>query len=503
LAVDVAVCSGLLALSGTSVSPFYLYSLSPLFGSGLFFQIRGGLLAATGMGLVYTASAVGTSILIESFRDLPLMAIHIAGFFLIASLFANFASLLDKEHSHALILSQIGGELEKKTLALERSNRDLRSLHALAMALQSSAVDVHDVQRRVLTIFTRELGYPRAIMGLIDHGDFALTAWMEDSRDTASGRTVPVTLKIPIGPNGGLLTQALTERSYHVVSGNDSPDDWPLKALQLGRGVVLPLLVHEVPVGVLAVEVEPDYRPDEEAIALLNCVAHQASLAIWSTRMCIERAHRSAILEERSRIARDIHDSVLQSLFGITYIVESCLKLVSDEEQAIRDHLEVLLRQSRNTMAEIRHLVFDMWIGGMTTGEFVAELQSYLDDIGRPPGLTVTVSVEGDITELSPFTRKHLFRIAQEALANVVRHARATRATVHLSADSQFVRLTVEDNGIGFDTTAAQEGIGLSGMHERAQAIGAALEIQSNSSGTTVELRLPRLACIARPQLGS
>jgi hypothetical protein len=97
LAVDVAVCSGLLALSGTSVSPFYLYSLSPLFGSGLFFQIRGGLLAATGMGLVYTASAVGTSILIESFPDFPLMAIHIAGFFLIASVFFEFGILAKQE----------------------------------------------------------------------------------------------------------------------------------------------------------------------------------------------------------------------------------------------------------------------------------------------------------------------------------------------------------------------------------------------------------------------
>ncbi|MDR7581478.1 MAG: sensor histidine kinase, partial [Armatimonadota bacterium] len=216
------------------------------------------------------------------------------------------------------------------------------------------------------------------------------------------------------------------------------------------------------------------------------------------------RAQRSAVLEERNRIARDIHDTVSQCLFGTVCALEGCLKLLPEDQRTVRERLEYVLRLASKAMAEIRRLVFDMWIGGMTTSEFVAELQSFLQDLGKPDSLRVDIRVEGDLTELTPFTRKHLFRIAQEALANAVKHAQASEVSIHLAASGQAVRLVVRDDGRGFDPERVSRGMGLAGMRERAAAIGAALEVRTGpGQGTTVEVSVPRLACVSPPQFAS
>jgi signal transduction histidine kinase len=498
LGVDVLFCAALIALSGGVTTPYYLYALSPLFAAGLFFRIRGGVLAAAGMSLSYGLMMAGNVLVLGGDVNPALMSIHIAGFFLIAGLFANFTSLLEDQRTNALLLEQNRKELIRKTTALQRMNRYLRSLHALAVALQSSATDVRDVQRRVLASLTEELGYPRALIGLVDHGDFSLTGWMGASRSGLE-EEIPATLRIRLSQDQGPLAQALASHTLREISGGASLSEHPaLSRYPLRRGVVVPLFVRELPVGVLVVEAPDGELQGKEALALLTSVAHLAALALWSTRMCVERAQRAAIQEERNRIARDIHDTISQYLFGTVYTLESCLKLIPAELQTVRERLESVLRLSAKTMGEIRRLIFDMWISGMTTGEFVSELRSYLQDLGKPETLEVEFSIEGDLTELTPFTRKHLFRIAQEALANVVRHARATQAKVFLTADSQVVRLVIWDNGVGFDPGQTPPGIGLSGMRERALAIGGTLTVHSApGQGTSVEVRIPRLACVS------
>ncbi len=504
LGVDVAFCAGLIGLSGGVATPYYLYALSPLFAAGLFLRVRGGLLAAAGMSVGYGAVALATALAADRQPDLALMSIHVAGFFLIAGLFASFASLLEDQRASAALLDQIRGELVRKTAALQRSNRDLRSLHALAVALQSSAVDVHDVQRRVLTSLTEELGYPVAVMGLVDHGDVSLRSWMAASRERGLDDHLPSTLNVPVKTARGPLAQAVVGGEVQVVEGPALSEDPVLSRYAQERWVVLPLVVRELAVGVLAVGVGGGEPPAQERMALLASMAHQAALAIWSTRMCVERAQRSAVQEERNRIARDIHDTVLQCLFGTVYTLESCLRLIPEEHRVVRDRLESVLRFSSKTIRQIRGLIFDMWIGGMTTSEFVSELKSYLEDLGRPETLQAEIKVEGDLTELTPFTRKHLFRIAQEALANVVRHAQATEVRVHLTSDGQAVLLVVQDNGVGFEVERTNPGMGLSGIRERTLAIGGTLAVHSvPGQGTTVEVRVPRLACVSTPQFVS
>ena len=427
--------------------------------------------------------------------DVSLMTIHVAGFFLIGGLFSNFTSLLEDQRASTRLLEQVRAELVRKTAELQQTNRELRSLHALAVGLQEAAVDVRDVQRKVLSLLTGELGYPRALLGLVDHGDLCLTGWMAASAGGALIPEVPATLRVSLHQPGGALARVLGSRAVQEVEGELDP---ALAGCRLRRGLVLPLLIRDLPVGVLVVEFPEGDASRQNAVPLLSSVAHQAALALWSTRMCVERAQRFAIQEERNRIARDIHDTVSQCLFGTVYTLESCLRLIPENQATLRERLETVLRASSKTLRDIRGLIFDMWVGGLTTAEFVAELKSYVQDLGPPQELQVEITVQGDLTELTPFTRKHLFRIAQEALANVVRHAQARRAAVHLAADSQVVQMTVHDDGVGFDPH--QAGMGIQGMRERALAIGGTLVLHSvRGGGTRVEVRVPRLACVSSP----
>ena len=499
MAADVLFCSVVLTLSGGEASPYYLYALSPLFASGLFFRTRGGITSAAGMTAAYAAAVLVRSLGWGTAVDVSLMTIHVAGFFLIGGLFSNFTSLLEDQRASTRLLEQVRTELVRKTAELQRTNRELRSLHALAVGLQEAAVDVRDVQRKVLSLLTGELGYPRAFLGLVDHGDLSLTGWMAASAGGSLTQEVPATLRVPLNQSGGPFARALTSRAVQEVEGQLDPS---LEGCRLGRGLVLPLLIRDLPVGVLVVELPEGEASRQDAVPLLTSVAHQAALALWSTRMCVERAQRFAVQEERNRIARDIHDTVSQCLFGTVYTLESCLRLIPEDQAVLRERLEAVLRASTKTLRDIRGLIFDMWVGGLTTAEFVAELKSYVQDLGPPEGLEVDISVQGDLTELTPFTRKHLFRIAQEALANVVRHAHARRATVHLAADSHVVQLTVQDDGVGFDLREA--GMGIQGMRERALAVGGTLALHSvPGGGTRVEVRVPRLACVSSPPFGS
>ena len=505
LGLDILLCGVAVAASGGTRSPYYLYVLSPLFGAGVFFRTRGGLVAAGATAAAYSVAVAVDSLAFAGLFDPVSASIQVAGFFLIGGLFSSFASLLEDQRANARLLEQVRTELVRKTRELQRTNRELRSLHSLAVALQSAAVDVHDVQGRVLLSLTEELGYPRAWMALVDHGDLSLTGWMMAARGEGLTEDVPPTLRLALREVLGPLAQALGAGAPQVVSGPAAfPPGSGLPVREGGRYVVVPLSVRDLPVGILLVEA-PDGSPDDkQSLALLTSVGHQAALALWSTRMCVERAQRSAILEERNRIARDIHDTVSQCLFGTVCALESCLKLLPGEQGTVRERLEYVLRLTSKAMTEIRRLVFDMWIGGMTTGEFVAELQSFLQDLGKPDSLRVEIRVEGDLTELTPFTRKHLFRIAQEALANAVKHARASEVSVHLAASGQAVRLVVRDDGQGFDPQRVPRGMGLAGMRERAAAVGAALEVRTGpGQGTTVEVSVPRLACVSPPRFAS
>jgi signal transduction histidine kinase len=199
---------------------------------------------------------------------------------------------------------------------------------------------------------------------------------------------------------------------------------------------------------------------------------------------------REAVADERSRIASDLHDSVTQTLFSTAAIADALPEVWNRHPKEARRGLDDLKLLAKGALAEMRTLLLELRPTALlekTLGELLQQLASAVAGRTRVP---VDLRIDGD-RRLPDDVQVTCFRVAQEALHNVVKHARATGVQIHLDCDEQGVTLTVYDNGRGFEnngSTAA--GMGLEIMRERVRAIGGHLDIGSApQSGTTVTLR--------------
>jgi signal transduction histidine kinase len=220
----------------------------------------------------------------------------------------------------------------------------------------------------------------------------------------------------------------------------------------------------------------------------LELVADQAAIVLGSTKLCVERAQRLAIEEERNRIAMEIHDTASQSLFGIVYTLDGCIKLLPNHTDQVQTRLADLRGVAERTLHDLRRSVYDIWGGELDETDFRNELYAYLRKIGAPASLEVEIQVNGAFDGLGMFTRRNILRIAEAGLANVVKHSAATSACILLDLQTDPARLVIHDNGRGMDRRARPD---LASIRERARAIGGDVLIESEpGAGTRLEVRL-------------
>ncbi len=225
-----------------------------------------------------------------------------------------------------------------------------------------------------------------------------------------------------------------------------------------------------------------------EEIELAVTFGEQAKLAIENARLRAQSA-QLAVAAERNRIARDLHDSVTQTLFSASLIAEVLPRLwEKDHDESVRRLAELRLL-TRGALAEMRTLLLELRPATLIEVD-INELLRQLTEaaIGRAR-IPVALTVEGS-AQVPPDVKIACYHVAQEALNNVTKHARAENATISLVRQPGHVVLTVQDDGRGFEqTTVTPEHLGLTIMHERAADIGAALTIRSAvGAGTTISI---------------
>lgn len=263
---------------------------------------------------------------------------------------------------------------------------------------------------------------------------------------------------------------------------------------------VTPLMVHTRSIGTLFVMTRhPRTFGDRERILLAAIGAH-VGVAVENARL-YERAQEGAILAERQRIARDLHDSVTQALYGVALYSEAASgQLAQGQVERANDHLTQLRRTAQEALAEMRLLIHELRPPLLAQEGLAAALQARLQAVEGRAGLHATFWHGGDSAETNPNRRlpvaveQGLYRIGQEALNNALKHARATRITVHLRHDLQCVALTIRDNGSGFLLEQARSGggSGLANMAQRAAEIGGTLAIDTRpGAGTTISVEVP------------
>ena len=206
------------------------------------------------------------------------------------------------------------------------------------------------------------------------------------------------------------------------------------------------------------------------------------------------RARFTAVLDERARIARELHDTLAQSLTGMSVQMEAALGTLDPEgESAARRHLQRVRTMVTASLAEVRRSIWVLRAQAAPAPDLEAVLEDSLAQLCAQGAARFELRVEGPSRAVPAETQRHVLRIAHEAVTNAVRHAAAGTIEVVLRYEAGALRVQVRDDGRGFDAAAASaERYGLVGMRERAQVLGGELEIESRpGAGTRVECRIP------------
>jgi signal transduction histidine kinase len=250
--------------------------------------------------------------------------------------------------------------------------------------------------------------------------------------------------------------------------------------LHLGQLVGVLLLAHDVPRAYSARD-----------LAFADLIGGQIAVAVENARLH-ERARELAAAEERARLARELHDSVSQSLFSLTLAVQTAREHLTDNLLLVEQALTLADELARGAQAEMRMLLFELRSTALQQEGLAAALEKQTEVLRQRAGLRVAVQVEGEARPTAS-QEEALYRIAQEALTNVVKHAHASSATVRLRFDAAGPEVEISDDGRGFTWHESLSGsYGLRTMRERAEQLGGTLEIATGpGGGTRVRARLP------------
>jgi PAS domain S-box-containing protein len=266
------------------------------------------------------------------------------------------------------------------------------------------------------------------------------------------------------------------------------------------QGVSVPLMAKGRLVGAMQLLSSRQRTFSPEHLSLMAAVGQQVGVAVENARL-YEQAEQAAALAERTRLARELHDSVTQSLYSVTMYTEAAARLLTTGKEATAAEY---LRDARDTaqeaLREMRLLIFELRPPVLEQSGLAGALQARLDAVEKRAGVQAELRVAGvegmaDAEWLPLAVQQELYHIAQEALNNSLKHAKAQNLQVCLQLKDDTVRLEVLDDGIGFDpaTAEARGGLGLPGMRERVQRIGGQVQIESApGQGTTVSVEVPR-----------
>ena len=204
--------------------------------------------------------------------------------------------------------------------------------------------------------------------------------------------------------------------------------------------------------------------------------------------------HRAIILQERNRIAQEIHDTLAQGFTGIAIQLEAASALLDKTPRDARGHIDRAQGLARQSLAEARRSVLALRPGILDIEDLPGAFRHLVEEVAAGAPARVELQVKGEPINLPSETDAELLRIGQEALTNALNHSRASKIVVALTFEECLVSLRIRDNGIGFDPTAKpfRERLGLSGMRERVERLGGELRISTRPNrGVVVEARVP------------
>lgn len=355
----------------------------------------------------------------------------------------------------------------------------------------------------VLKVTVQQLQGVGGTLWFPDHANGSIRLHLEylDSRVIAASESHHPAVLHPL-PIGGrpVSTFPVARAETYVLSGEVAgmPEENRAYINSLGVRTLLtvPMVLGKETVGWICVRSsKSDSRELESKLYLAEALAGQATLAVQMARLG-DQARQAAILEERNRIARDIHDTLAQGFTGVVLNLEAANRtLKKDNLDLALEHIEHARNLAQAGLAEARLSVRALRPEALQQADLANALQALLRRAEASGTLHARFTVVGDKTPLPGEVESELLRIAQEGVTNVLKHAGAQHVELNLVFDPGAVRLSILDDGVGFDPRQHHDGFGLLGMRERAERIGARLLVVSTpAGGSRVETVIPRSA---------
>jgi signal transduction histidine kinase len=377
---------------------------------------------------------------------------------------------------------------------LMQRNEDLKLLNDVAAALTSS-LDVEEILDKTLDlvmdyleveageIFLREDGEQELRLSL-HRGDFDEAFSHMDRFRIGEGfiGMVAATGKLMVSTNlrkdMRYLRPEVVEAGFQCIA-------------------CIPLLAGGKVVGVMSAATRNERVLDERELQLLTAIGSWAGMTIENARLN-RQARRLAVLEERERIGMDLHDGIIQSIYGVGLALDYARMALNEDTELVQDKIEQSIDALNETIRDIRAYILDLRPRQFHGEDLKQNLQRLVEEFQTNCMVHgILVGPENGLVDLPAANATALFHICQEALANIAKHGRAQHAEVHLWTARDRVLLEVSDDGQGFDLRkmSVTLGHGLSNMHVRARKVGGDVEITSApGKGTTVLAWVPRRA---------
>ena len=402
----------------------------------------------------------------------------------------------DKEYTHKT----------EEPSSLLHGNRELAVLYDIAGYLNRQIDVLHEVLRRVTELFGLRTGW---VWLLNEHNEIYLAAkqdlppYLANHPDRLTGSCLCLDTFL-----SSTMEQASNVDVLRCSRLKNAERDSDPSALGLRFHASVPIHTGDTVLGVMNVTSEDwrELRPDE--LQLLHIISDQIGLAIQRAQLSAEHtraATRLATIEERNRLAREIHDTLAQGLAAITLQLETADALFQSRPERAQETIQKALQLARSNLEEARHSVMDLRAAPLQKHSLTEALTALATAEQAP-----AASPQVPLVDFTWLPTQHfpvlpvrietgLYRIAQEALTNARKHAKAHKISMTLIAEEQWVSLSVQDDGCGFDlesvaqpTGRSSEQFGLAGMSERVKLLRGNLRISSEpGQGTSIEVSLP------------
>jgi signal transduction histidine kinase len=391
--------------------------------------------------------------------------------------------------SGPVVSARLYAESQRLAAQVQRRADQLAVLNSIARIV-TATLDLRESLPLATEQIQRGFGYPQVDLFLLEEeaNELILVA--------SAGRYAPERVGYRQHINLGLVGRAA--RSGRIVRAEDVAAEADYlglsERLDIRSELCVPLISNGKTLGVLNIESPERAGLTEEDAAVLETVADMLAGAVENGRL-YQRAQQAAALEERNRLARELHDSVSQQLFSMTLTAQAARSQFERNPARVPALLDRLHETATAALAEMRALIFQLRPPALRDQGLVAAIQQHAQHLAHREGLRIELNVIGDERHARGIEQP-LFRIVQEALNNIVKHAAARNVQIMLEFNADQVAIRVIDDGKGFDPAARPSGegrhLGLLSMRERAAELGGSFNVHSRpGAGAEVEVVVP------------